>query len=132
MKGKKGVTLVELILAAAILAFAITGVLGVFTNCLILNTTNKDLTIASSHAQYVLEKIRNTAFTGLQDAIESGTWNYTSSTINATNLTALSGETITTVPGYSTDPLEVNVTVSWRDQFNRSRNETFTTLIGSS
>ncbi|MBN2830874.1 MAG: type II secretion system protein [Candidatus Omnitrophica bacterium] len=59
---KKGFTLPELLLAVAILAFAISGMLYLFVNCSFLNNSNRNLSIATSHGQFVMEGIKNAGF----------------------------------------------------------------------
>ena len=79
----KAITLTELLLAAAILAFVICGIIALFANCTLLNEGSHNLTIAVSHAQQILEEIRgeeglddikamidNQAFTQLSGLIE--------------------------------------------------------------
>mgnify|MGYP001611249953 CR=1 FL=1 len=57
-----GFTLSELLLAAAILAFALTGLLLFFVNSIILNETNRNFTIAYSAIQAKMEEMKNTNF----------------------------------------------------------------------
>ncbi len=128
MRNEKGLTLAEMLMSTAILAFAVAGMLGLFSNCLFLNSENGNVAVASSHAQYVLESIRNAGISGLQNNIESGAWSYSSDGISALGLTPLKSETIGTACG-SGVPLEVNVTVSWLDRFDRVRSEYFNTEI---
>lgn len=57
-----GFTLSELLLAAAILAFVLTGLLLLFINCSLLNEANRNLTIATSYAQELMEVIESKRF----------------------------------------------------------------------
>lgn len=61
----KGFTLPELLLAAAILVFMLAGLLLLFINCIILNETNRNFTLAYSAIQTKMEEIKNTAFANL-------------------------------------------------------------------
>ncbi len=64
----KSFALSELILAVAILALALTGILALFANVMILNTTNREVTLAYSAAQSKMEELKNLAaydFNGL-------------------------------------------------------------------
>ena len=61
----KGFTLSELLLAVAILAFALTGLLLFFVNSIILNETNRNFTLAYSAIQAKMEEIKNTSFDNL-------------------------------------------------------------------
>ncbi|MGE5309028.1 MAG: type IV pilus modification PilV family protein [Deltaproteobacteria bacterium] len=124
-----GLTLVELLLSTAIMAFAIAGTMGVFFNCLFLNSANSNLAIAESHAQYVLENIKNADFAGVRSNIDNGVWNYDAAGINGAGLTALNGETIVTTHGTAANPLDIIVTVQWRDKFNRNRDVFLETMI---
>jgi len=118
----KGFTLAELILAAAIMAFALSGLLILLINCLFLNIANSNVSIAVAHAQYALEEIKNTNFTSIQ----SQTWDKT--TISAKGLTPLDSESIVVnVTGVKV--LDVAVTVNWKDRGLRNRNLVFKTLL---
>jgi len=61
----RGFTLAELLLAAAILAFALAGLLALFVNCLVLNETNRNFTLAYSNIQAKMEEIKNMSFDSL-------------------------------------------------------------------
>jgi type II secretory pathway pseudopilin PulG len=61
----RGLTLAELLLASAILAFALVGLLALFVNCLFLNETNRNLTLAYSAIQAKMEELKNVSFTDL-------------------------------------------------------------------
>jgi prepilin-type N-terminal cleavage/methylation domain-containing protein len=61
----KAFTLIELLLAVAILAFALTSMLLLFFNCIILNKTNRSITYAYNALQAKMEEIKNTSFASL-------------------------------------------------------------------
>lgn len=61
----KALTLAELLLAAAILAFVLSSLLLVFINCIILNESSRNLTLAYSALQARMEEIKNTASTNV-------------------------------------------------------------------
>lgn len=141
-RGKKykmsvtGFTLAELLLSAAILAFALSGLLLLFTNCIVLNGVNRNLAIASNHAQYIMEEIRGVGFTGLEVRINNnnGTptgWDLNASQIGSApyNLNALDSEAINTSVIQSGNPLGVSVLVSWRDRGQIERSFEARTLI---
>jgi len=118
----KGFTLVELLLGAAIMAFALTAFLVIFINCIFLNTSNSNQSIAVAHAQYALEEMKSTNFT----SIVSQNWN--SAIITAKGLAPLSLESIAiNVTGAGV--LDVAVTVSWKDRGIRDRSYALETLI---
>lgn len=54
----RGFTLAELLVAAALLALAVTGLLQLLIVCLISNTTASNQVVASNDAQYVLEAMK--------------------------------------------------------------------------
>jgi len=118
----KAFTLVELLLASAILALVISGLLLVFLSCIFLNEANRNLTAAITHAQFAMEEVKNTAF----GSIASESWD--NATISAKGLLPLGNESISiNVTGSTT--LDVNVTVSWQDRASRDRNISIETLI---
>lgn len=118
----KGFSLVELLLAAVILAFVLTGLLALFISCIFLNDTNRNTTIATSHAQFAMEEVKNTTFASITGA----TWN--SAVIASKGLTSLSSETII-INVTGTDPLDITVTVNWKDRGTRNRTISLETLI---
>ena len=130
MRSKSGFTLVELLLAAAILAYALSAILASFINTVALNETSRNLSTATTHAEYVLEEIRNTTFASIATNINAGNWNWNTATISGNGLTALNNESIAvTVSG--TTLLDVIVTVTWRDLKSRVRTQNLRTLITS-
>lgn len=119
---KKGFSLVELLLAAVILAFTLTGMLAVFTSCLFLNDANRNLAIATGHAQFAMEELKQAAF----QSIAGANWN--SAAITAKGLSPLDNEQISiNVSGSSL--LDAVVNVSWKDRGIRNRNVVLETLI---
>lgn len=120
----KGFTLSELVLAAAILAFTFAGLLALFINCILLNEASRNLGIATGHAQYALEEIKNTPFASIQNA----TWD--NAIISSKGLDPLEDESIVitmTVAGAKIK--EVLVTDRWKDRGVRQRSLDFKTLI---
>lgn len=63
LTNKLGFSLVEVILATAILAFALVGILGTYVTCLVLTTTSRNMNAATDAAQGIIEEIRSTPFT---------------------------------------------------------------------
>ena len=59
----RGFTLVEILLAAAILAFALCGILAMYSTCFVLMATSKNINIATNAAQGLIEEIRSPPFT---------------------------------------------------------------------
>jgi Tfp pilus assembly protein PilW len=136
IRGRSGFTLAELLLAAAMLVFVLSGLLLLFTNCILLNEANRNLAIASSHAQYVMEEIKNADFSTVKASINSGNWNWNRQTILSKCLTtsngecvALDSEALYVTPPAGTDPLEVEITVTWQDRGGKPRNLLLKTLL---
>ena len=131
MKGtaRKGFTLPELLLAAAILAFVLCGLLVLFINCVFLNEANRNSTVALSHAQYVMEDIKNTDFYSIKTKIDNGDWDWATPGITARGLNPLPNESIDTSHGSTDNPLEVAVTVTWQDRRQRQRQAGLRTLF---
>jgi len=120
----KALTLAELLLAAAILAFVLSGLLLVFINCIILNESSRNLTVAVSHAELALEEIKNQDFS----SIASSTWD--NSTIVSKGLIPLNSESLViTVTGTGMNPKNINVTLTWKDRAVRDRSVTLETLL---
>jgi prepilin-type N-terminal cleavage/methylation domain-containing protein len=63
----RGFTLAEVLLAVAILAFALCGILATYLACFNLTITSKNVNIATSAAQGVIEEIRNTPYSKMVD-----------------------------------------------------------------
>jgi prepilin-type N-terminal cleavage/methylation domain-containing protein len=127
---KKGFTLIELLLAAAIFAFAMSGILCMFINTAFLDQANRNKSIATTHAEFVMEDImeymRTSDISSLQTQIETPNlvWNWNTDTIgNRLGCASpyaypcvLNSESITTTCVHGSDPLDVTVTVSWKDR----------------
>lgn len=127
MARHKAFTLSELLFAAFILAFSLSTIILSFITCFVLNEANRNLTRATAHAQYVLEEIKNTAFTTVRDNGNTQ-WDWTNTTIASKGLTALAAESIDTqVSG--TDLLTVTVTANWQGPGTRNRSVSLQTLI---
>lgn len=61
----KGFTLVEVLLAGAILAFCLCGLLLTYINMFILSDLARDLTLATNAVQAKMEEIKKTSYAGL-------------------------------------------------------------------
>ncbi|MDP8229618.1 MAG: prepilin-type N-terminal cleavage/methylation domain-containing protein, partial [Candidatus Gorgyraea atricola] len=62
LRQKSGFTLLELVMAVAILVVAITGILAIFAKFIALNEDARSLTIALTSCQDKMEEIRNSNF----------------------------------------------------------------------
>ena len=119
---KSGFTLAELLLGAAIMAFALVGLLALFISCMRFDEFNRNLSQAAGHTQFVMEDIKNEAASGslsdIRDKIDNGDWNWSADggQIVDNGLSPVSEEVIeTTYDEDTTDPLDVTVKVTWRD-----------------
>lgn len=122
----KGFTLSELMIAAAILVLVLSALLVLYINCMFLNEASRNLSIAATHAQYMLEEIKYTSFAAIAATYNGVCIN--DGSIQSRGLSPLTAETIcSTVTGARV--LEVNVAVSWQDRGLRSRSLALTTLI---
>jgi type II secretory pathway pseudopilin PulG len=120
--GKNGFSLAELLLAAGLLAFAISGILALFISCIFLNEGSRNTTLATSHAQYALEDLKNTSF----GSIVSFSWD--SEAISNKGLQPLNNESLScTVSG--SFPKSIAVTVNWQDRGIRDRTLSLNTII---
>lgn len=125
-----GFTLAELLIATLILSFALTQILILFMNCMASNEASRNLSAAVTHAEYVLEDVRDTTFSSIAASITNGTFNYAdAAAVTAEGLKALKNETIT-ASSSGTNPLNVTVTVSWQDHGGRVRTKSLQTIIG--
>ena len=127
-KGPGAFTLPELLLTAAILAYCLSVILTTFTGGTALNAASRNLTVAVSHAQFVMERVRNTSFSSVAANISGGTWNWNTAAVTTNGLSALNGESIAAASS-GTNPLDVTVTVSWNDLNNRARSRVLKTTI---
>ena len=127
-KNNKSFTLPELLIAAIIMAVAFLMILTIYANCSYLDEASRNLIVATSHADFVMEDIRNTTFSNISTNISNGNWNWNSTNITAAQLTPMNNESIATqVSG--TNPLDVTVTVTWRDSQQKNRTKVLETLI---
>lgn len=118
----------EMLLTAIILGYALSVVLAGYVNNVALDEASRNLSSAVSHAEFVLEDIRNTSFSSVAGNITSGNWNWDTSTVTAKGLTALNSESIAATSS-GTNPLDITVTVSWNDLRGRSRSRVLKTTI---
>ena len=130
MLSKKGYTLVEVLIAAAIFGFALSVIMAGLVGCIALNAASRNYTNATQHAQLIMEEIRNVGFGNIVTNIGSGTWALNSIGISAKSLTPLYGEAIIT--SYTgTTVLDITVTVTWSDLNSRFRSLTLKTSIAN-
>lgn len=116
--GRKGFTLLELMVAIAILVIAASGLLMALVSCMSLNESNSNLVVAANDARYVLEEIKGLAY----DDIGS---------YSPPSFSNLDGESASvTVTDIDSRIKEVTVEVVWTER-QRSRSFKLSTRIAS-
>ena len=104
-----GFTLVELLVAVAVLAFGVTGTLLFFINAMTAREYAEDLAVASTHAEMVLEEAITESTLADITAEDWAAWAVT----QGINTLPSESFSVTYPAGTSADPLEIQVTVSW-------------------
>ncbi len=107
-KTKQGFTLVEIMLACAILALCLTASLQLYLKASSLVVYSRNKTIATTHAKCILEEIRDITTGGIAGT-DWPTW-----LDSLTGVDLLSGESITI--DTTNAPLEIPVTISWQEK----------------
>jgi len=105
----RGFTLLELMIASAILLVSILALLTVFINCSLLNEGNNNFVTAVNDAQFVLEQIKCLAYADI-------------GTFVPPTLNNLKSEAITLTRSIGAKVAEVTVNVNWVE---RQRNKSF-------
>ena len=139
---RKALTLVELMIAAALMTLIGAMVYLSFGNCIILNQFNRNRTIAITHAEYILEEIKNENFIGLEARIAAdGEWDLATNAITAlfdpnddSVYIPLENEMIDTngvdvSAGLDGSLLDVAITVSWTNRAGATRDIVLETLM---
>lgn len=126
---KSGFTLLELMIGAAVLILALVGLIAAYIGCFSLNESARNLTIATNHAQCVMEEIRdrNLTFNIIQQ--NWTTW----AALNPPSgggCNSLDNEIITVnyPSGTSANPLQILVTVNWTEK-SRQKSTQLVTLL---
>lgn len=122
----KGLTLAEVLIAMVFLVFVLTGMLALFIHCAFLNEANRNLVIATSHAQFAMEEVKSTTFLGVSPGYNGFCWN--TAGITAKGLSPLRDENLCFRVTGTTD-LDVTVTVNWLDLRSRARTTALETII---
>jgi prepilin-type N-terminal cleavage/methylation domain-containing protein len=125
---QKGFTIIELIVVVAILAVILPAILQSFISSSLLNETSRNAAVAMTHAQYVMEEIKNTDFASIASKVNNGDWDWDRQDIENAGLTALADEAIDAQAG-GTDLLTIAITVNWEDRPGRVRNTQLVTYI---
>lgn len=130
VKSQTGFTLFEIMVASVVIVIGIIGMVGTFSNLLVLGELNREKTLAVVHGQFLMETIQDEAFTTLEVDINNGDFDYTSNdlTANPFNFNVLLNETVDTQVVSGGNPLHISVTVTWQDRMNNIRIMDFETL----
>jgi hypothetical protein len=102
---KKGFSLAEMLLAAAIAAFALSGILATYATCFYLIMTSKNVSIATGAAQGLIEEIRNTPFPQIID-------NYSNLNFIVNDIPSSRG--VVYIDDTNPELLKVIISVCWR------------------
>ncbi len=126
-----GFTFIELMLAAAILASTVLVILHNLISITLFNETIRNYATAITHAQFVLEEIKDADFYIIKDENDNGFWNWNRTKIYAQGLAAMKNETITTSTSEVSGPALLNITVrvDWLERNGRVSNRKLTTFI---
>ncbi|MDD4899686.1 MAG: type II secretion system protein [Candidatus Omnitrophica bacterium] len=109
-KHARGFSLVEIVVAVGILAFALCAILAAYVSFFVLSNTSKNINIASNAALSLMEEIRSTSFFQIYN-----TYNGLNFTLN--DIPQSRG--VVYVNNTNPELLEVTVSVCWRQQNNR-------------
>ncbi|MDP2938771.1 MAG: type II secretion system protein [Candidatus Omnitrophota bacterium] len=104
-----GFTLMELMIAAMILAFVLVSLLASFIACLDLVEISKNTSIAINNAQNKLEEIKNTSYAQIKN-------NYNNIAFNVVGIT---GKGVSYVDDTNPELLEVMISISWKQRNGR-------------
>ncbi len=129
---RRGVTLIEVLIAVGVLGITVSGMLFLFARSTLSNENSRNLTVAASHAQFVMEGISNSDLAEIYSDIEAGEWNWDSEAIENKGLKPLGNEEINTEADFidAGDLLHVIVTVSWQNLEQKERSFALETFFG--
>jgi len=121
-----GFSLIEAIVAVAIIAFGVVALVAQLQASYRTTSVNRETNKAMAHLQAGLEKVISTPFSDITTTYPGG------SVVSLNNIESsdlLASEQITvTYADAAADPLQVTVTVQWRQFDGRQRTRTLTTL----
>lgn len=122
-RAQTGLTLIEVLIAGFVLTVGIASTLLFFSHAMISTQLAGDMTLATSHAEYILEEMQT------RDTLSNIALTNWPQWASDEGLNMLPNETFTvTFLNPSKNPLDVNVVVSWVRN-SRPLNATLTTAI---
>lgn len=127
----KGMTLVEILIATLVFVVALGAVLSSIVAILYIIDLAKDQTVAMSDLRNIMEQIRATTLANMAslypNAVADGPANNRYQTILGGY--SLNNEHITvTYFDINSDPLEINVRISWEDKYRRPYSTSMSTF----
>lgn len=106
----RGMTLLEVLIAAVVMVMAMVGILYSYIKCVELNALGQDVTLATQAVRSYLEEIKNTSYSSI-----SSTYNNTTFTVPGLN-----GIGVVYVDSSVADLLEIKLQYSWRTTYGRT------------
>ncbi len=107
-KNKQGLTLVEVLITVFVLSVGILSTLLFFTNSIISTEYARDLTVATSHSEYILEEMKTRPTLANITSTNWSTW-FTGQSVDF-----LPSETVSvTYVNSASNPLDITAQVSW-------------------
>lgn len=108
----KSFTLVELMIAAAILIIVLCGILATYVSCMELISISKNLSFAVNSAQCKIEEIRDYSFSKIYN-------DYNRQTFTVSEIIAGNSKGVVYIDNSTADLLKVTVSVCWKQRGNR-------------
>ncbi|MBI4335816.1 MAG: hypothetical protein HY589_04090 [Candidatus Omnitrophica bacterium] len=105
---RDGLTLIEVLISAAVLAGVLVSVISVYMICFELTYTSRNMTFAVNGAQLKMEEIRDHDFYKIND-------DYNNADFTVRELPAGANRGVIYVDNSNPDLLEVAISVSWRE-----------------
>ncbi len=127
---ERGTSLVEILVALTIFVIAMSGLLGSIFAVVYLSETSRNLTVATSDLNNIMERIRATPFDHLAADFPQGVADGTAANPYQSIVGGyrLNNEHITiTYANPASDPREIKGTVAWQDKKGRSYTASFST-----
>jgi Tfp pilus assembly protein PilV len=118
-----GVTFVELLITVFVFTGAILGALMFFVNAMVASQYAKDMTVVTSHAEYIMEEMESRSTLANITGTNWVNW------CVSQNIPSLPSEVINiTFTNAAADPLAINVNIRWLTK-TRLLSETFATRM---
>ena len=116
LKNQNGLTLVEVLIAVFLLSVGIVSTLMFFSNAMLSAEFAGDITVASTHAEFILEEMKSRKTLSNVTATDWAEW------ARNAGLPSLPGETVEVFfTNAESDPLEVMATVSWKKKLRNNK-----------